>query len=48
MKILLTSSGLIGNSLERHFWSLIEYKKNIRIAIIPTAADPIVWVPENR
>ena len=47
MKLLLTSNGFIGNSLEKDFLDLIGDHMNLRVALIPTAGDPIEWVPEN-
>lgn len=47
MKLLLTSNGFIGNSLENDFLELVGNKKGLRVAIIPTASDPIEWVPEK-
>lgn len=47
MKLLLTSSGFIGNSLEKEFWALVGGRKNLKVVIIPTAGDPIEWVPEK-
>jgi len=47
MKLLLTSSGFIDNSLEKDFLDLVGSHKNLKVAIIPTAGDPIEWVPEK-
>jgi len=47
MKLLLTSNGFIENSLEKVFWELAGDRKNLKVAIIPTAGDPIDWVPEK-
>lgn len=47
MKLLLTSNGFIGNSLEKDFFDLVDNRKNLKVAIIPTAGDPIEWVPEK-
>lgn len=45
MKLLLTSNGFIGTSLEKDFLELAGNKTGLRVAIIPTAGDPIEWVP---
>ncbi len=47
MKLLLTSNGFIGNSLEKDFWDLVGNREHLRVAIVPTAGDPIEWVPEK-
>ncbi len=47
MKLLLTSNGFMNTSLEKDFLEMVGSKKNLRVAIIPTASDPIEWVPEN-
>lgn len=47
MKLLLTSNGFINTSLEKDFLELINHKTNLKVAIIPTAGDPIEWVPEK-
>jgi peptidase E len=47
MKLLLTSNGFIGNSLEKDIWDLAGNNEQLRVAIIPTAGDPIEWVPEK-
>jgi dipeptidase E len=47
MKLLLTSNGFIDSSLEKDFWDLVGNRKNLRVAIIPNASDPIEWVPEK-
>lgn len=47
MKLLLTSNGFIKNSLEKDFLDLVGDRKNLKVAIIPTASDPIEWVPET-
>lgn len=41
MKLLLTSNGITNTELERAFSDLIENRSNLKIALIPTAADPI-------
>ena len=45
MKLLLTSNGFIGTSLEKDFLEMAGNKTGLRVAIIPTAGDPIEWVP---
>ncbi len=47
MKLLLTSNGLLNTSLEKVFLEMTDNKTNLKVAIIPTASDPIVWVPEK-
>jgi len=44
MKLLLTSSGITNSELEKAFSDLIENRSNLKIALIPTAADPIDWI----
>ena len=44
MKLLLTSNGFIGTSLEKHFLEMAGNKTGLRVAVIPTAGDPIEWV----
>ena len=45
MKLLLTSNGLTNPSLEKEFLEMTGNKTDLRIAMIPTAGDPIEWVP---
>lgn len=47
MKLLLTSNGFMNTSLEKDFLEMIDSKTNLKVAIIPTASDPIEWVPEK-
>ncbi len=47
MKLLLTSNGFMGTPLEKDFLELVDHKTNLKVAIIPTASDPIEWVPEE-
>lgn len=47
MKLLLTSNGFIDTSLEKDFLELVGGRKNLKVAIIPTASDPVGWVPEK-
>ncbi|MSR87598.1 MAG: hypothetical protein EXS69_00280 [Candidatus Zambryskibacteria bacterium] len=47
MKMLLTSNGFLDISLEKYFLDLVGDRKNLRVAIIPNASDPIEWVPEK-
>lgn len=44
MKILLTSNGINNTELEQAFADLTNNKKDLKIALIPTAADPIDWI----
>lgn len=44
MKILLTSSGVDNPELEQAFSDLTNNKKDLRVALIPTAGDPIDWI----
>jgi len=46
MKLLLTSNGITTKELKRAFSELTKNKKGLRVAIIPTAGDPIEWVPD--
>jgi peptidase E len=45
MKLLLTSNGFIGTSFEEDVLKMAGNKSGLRVAIIPTAGDPIEWVP---
>ncbi|MBU6214781.1 Type 1 glutamine amidotransferase-like domain-containing protein [Patescibacteria group bacterium] len=45
MKLLLTSNGFINTTIEKDFLDLINNRTNLKVAIIPTAGDPIEWVP---
>lgn len=48
MKLLLTSSGFIDTPLlEKSFLELTGNKAGLKVAIIPTAGDPIEWVEED-
>lgn len=47
MKLLLTSNGFINTPLEKDFLEMADGKTNLKVAIIPTAGDPIEWVPEK-
>lgn len=47
MKLLLTSNGLLNTPLEKDFLEMTNNKTNLKVAIIPTASDPIEWVPEK-
>lgn len=47
MKLLLTSNGLNNPTLEQAFLELTSGKTDLKVAIIPTAGDPIEWVPEK-
>ena len=45
MKLLLTSNGFIGTSLENDFLEMTDNRTGLKVAIIPTAGDPIEWGP---
>lgn len=47
MKLLLTSSGFWDTPLESDFLELVGHKTSLTVAIVPTASDPIEWVPEK-
>lgn len=48
MKLLLTSNGIKEvPALEQAFLELTGGKQGLKVAIIPTAGDPIEWVPEH-
>jgi dipeptidase E len=47
MKLLLTSNGFLDTLLEKDFLEMIDNRVNLKVAIIPTASDPIEWVPEK-
>jgi peptidase E len=48
MKLLLTSGGFIDTPLlEKSFLELTGNKVGLKVAIIPTAGDPIEWVEED-
>lgn len=47
MKLLLTSNGITDPSLEKVFLEMTNGKTDLKVAIIPTASDPIEWVPEK-
>jgi len=47
MKLLLTSNGFTGTSLEKVFLEMTDNRIDLKVAIIPTASDPIEWVPEK-
>ena len=46
MKLLITSNGIVNPELERALEELTGGQKNLRVAIIPTASEPIEWVPD--
>lgn len=46
MKLLLTSNGLSNPSLEDAFLEMTGRKTNLKVALIPTAGDPIEWIPD--
>ncbi len=47
MKLLLTSNGFKEPPIEQAFLEMIEGRIGLKVAIIPTASDPIEWVPEK-
>lgn len=47
MKLLLTSNGLTDPAIERAFLEITNNRIGLRVAIIPTASDPIEWVPKK-
>lgn len=47
MKLLLTSNGITDPTIEAAFLELTNHRTGLRIAIIPTASDPIEWVPRG-
>lgn len=44
MKLLLSSSAITTPELEKAFFDLIQNRKNLKMALIPTAGDPIDWI----
>ena len=44
MKLLLTASGITTPELKQAFVDMTDGKTNLRVALIPTAGDPIEWV----
>jgi len=44
MKLLFTSNGITNPTLEKAFLDLTDHKKNLKVALIPTASDPIKWL----
>lgn len=47
MKLLLTSNGITSPDLEKAFLEMTNGRTDLKVAIIPTAGDPIEWVPEK-
>lgn len=47
MKLLLTSNGFRNTSLEKDLLEMTNNRTNLKVAIIPTASDPIEWIPES-
>lgn len=47
MKILLTSNGFREPLIGQAFLEMIGGRTGLKVAIIPTASDPIEWVPEK-
>ncbi|OHB23950.1 MAG: hypothetical protein A2542_02375 [Parcubacteria group bacterium RIFOXYD2_FULL_52_8] len=46
MKLLLTSNGIVNEELQGALERLTGGRKDLRVAIIPTAGEPIEWVPD--
>ena len=47
MKLLLTTNGLSNSTLEQIFLEMVGSRPNLKVAMIPTAGDPIEWVPDS-
>lgn len=47
MKLLLTSNGITSTEIEQAFEKFVTGRINLKVAIIPTASDPIEWVLEE-
>jgi len=47
MKLLLTSNGITSPEIEQALDKFINKRKNLNVAIILTASDPIEWVLEK-
>jgi peptidase E len=47
MKLLLTSNGITSPEIEQALDKFIDNRNNLKVAIIPTASDPIEWVLEK-
>jgi peptidase E len=47
MKLLLTSNGFMNTPLEKDFLEMTDNRTNLKIVVIPTASDPIEWIPEK-
>lgn len=47
MKLLLTSNGITSPEIEIAFEKFINGRTNLKVAIIPTASDPIEWILEK-
>ena len=47
MKLLITSSGIVNQELEESLKQLTDAQMNLRVAIIPTAGEPIEWIPDS-
>ncbi len=45
MKLLFTSNGLSNAELEQAFSELTAGRSTLKVALIPTAGDPIEWIP---
>jgi len=47
MKLLLTSNGITTPELEEAFSELAGGRSDLKVAIIPTAGEPIEWIPDK-
>ncbi|MBI5420902.1 MAG: Type 1 glutamine amidotransferase-like domain-containing protein [Parcubacteria group bacterium] len=47
MKLFLTANRFLNTPLEKDFLELVGDRTNLKVAIIPTAGDPIEWIPES-
>jgi peptidase E len=47
MKLFLTANGFLNTPLEKDFSELVGDRTNLKVAIIPTAGDPIEWIQES-
>ena len=46
MKLLLTFNGITSPELEKAFAEMTDGRTDLRVAVIPTAGDPIEWIPD--
>jgi len=47
VRLFLTANGFLNTPLEEDFSVLVGDRTDLKVAIIPTAGDPIEWVPES-